>query len=123
MATARGAYRALLKAQRQLFGGDVEALALAKTQTRAEFMRHSAEQDAATVGRLLDDAMETAQFMRTSIVQGRLNDKGNYEVTPEARHLSTSPVPEHVDDIGEVAQLHALKEARRSPKPSPEPRG
>lgn len=113
--TALGAYRTLLRAQRQVFGGDAVALEGARAQTRAEFAKYRDESDPERISTLIADALDTAEFMRLHIVQGTLNERGNYAVAidPAVHAASTSTTPEHVDDISEVAELHEMKAKRK----------
>jgi hypothetical protein len=110
---ALGAYRALLRAQRALFGGDGRALVAARVQTRAEFAKQRALADPAKAAALVSDALDTAAFMRQSVVQTVRNDKGNFELKPDpALHFSESKVPEYVEDVAEAAELLAMKGRR-----------
>ncbi|KAG8464874.1 hypothetical protein KFE25_010242 [Diacronema lutheri] len=112
--TARGAYRALLRAQRALFAGDTRALAAAHEQTRAEFHKWREVADPSLAASLVADALDTATFMRQSVVQTVRNERGNFELKPDPQlHFSTSKVPEYVEDIGEAARLAEIKERRR----------
>jgi len=114
--TARGAYRVLLRAQQKLFRGDIVALTSAREQTRAEFQKQAGETDPDRVAMLVADAVDTAQFMRSNVVQAQLNERGNYEmsVDPEL-HTTTGDKPEYVEDVHEAADLYAMKEKRPSP--------
>jgi hypothetical protein len=110
---AKAAYKALLRAQGGLFRADHRALLAAREQTRAEFLKQRALSDPAKIAALVQDAMDTAAFMRQNIVQTVRNDRGNFELKPDPElHFSTSEVPEYVEDIAEVAELHAMKERR-----------
>jgi hypothetical protein len=115
MAAARGAYRSLLRAQQGLFAGDGRALVAARAQTRAEFNKQRALADPARAATLVQDALDTAAFMRQSVVQTAMNDRGNFELTPDpALHFSASTLPEYVEDIDEPARLVAIKERRNN---------
>lgn len=113
--TPRSAYRALLRAQQALFAGDSRALVAAREQTRAEFAKQRTLADPAAAAGLVQDALDTAAFMRQSVVQTVRNERGNFELKPNpGLHFSDSKVPEYVDDIDEVARLAAIKERRNS---------
>ena len=44
---------------------------------------------------LVDDAFEASQFIRQNVAQSQLNDRGNYELTPQPQHIhkGTTPPP------------------------------
>lgn len=84
--TATAAYRALLRAQRDLFVGDPPARAKALDETRRAFLANAAAQ-ADDVPALLADAHETALFIRQNVAQTKLNERGNYELTPKPEHM------------------------------------
>jgi len=113
--TAKGAFRGLLRAQQVLFTGDGRALVAAREQTRAEFQKQRALADPVKAALLVQDAVDTAAFMRQSVVQTAMNDRGNFELTPDpVLHFTASTLPTFVDDIDEVARLAAVKERRTS---------
>lgn len=115
--SARQAYKALLRAQQALFAADRRALLAAREQTRAEFAKQRALADPAAAASLVQDALDTAAFMRQSIVQTVQNERGNFELTPDPElHFSASKVPEYAEDIDEVARLAAIKERREGKK-------
>lgn len=62
-------------------------LSAAKLEIRKKYAEANHIRDAAVVNKLCDDADDTAEFMRTTIVQAQLNDRGNYAMQPEERHL------------------------------------
>lgn len=74
------AYRRLLRASQELFRGDELALCEARAKLRSEFKANAAETDAAVLDRLHADCKDLEDFLRQNVVQGKLNDRGNYEV-------------------------------------------
>ena len=83
----RAAYRAVLRAQRVAFGGDLEMIRASQSATRAEFdkgIASFASGDADyDMEKSLEMAHDAAKFFRTNIVQAPLNERGNYEVSAE----------------------------------------
>jgi hypothetical protein len=75
--TALAAYRALLRAQRDLFVNDSAALTSAHAETRAAFLAQ-ADAQPADVPALVEDAFEASQFIRQNVAQAKLNERGNY---------------------------------------------
>lgn len=78
----RSAYRALLRAQRITFRGDVEMISATQRALRSEFDKGST---AVTTGEAkledrLREADETVDFLLKNVVQAPLNTRGNYEV-------------------------------------------
>ena len=92
--TAVTAYRALLKAQREVFAGDRLALAKARSETRMRFLEHAGASADAVPG-LVHDAHEAAIFLQQNVAQTVLNERGNYEMKPKAEHMypGTEPPP------------------------------
>lgn len=70
------AYRALLRATRRSFAGDVEMLKASASEIRKKFeeSRHVVSE----IPRLLEEAREATQFISTMIVQAKLNERGGY---------------------------------------------
>lgn len=90
--TAVTAYRALLRAQRQLFVGDLSGRAAARAQTRTHFLEN-ASASADDVPALVHDAHETALFLRQNVAQTVMNERGNYEMKPHADHIREGKEP------------------------------
>lgn len=79
--TALAAYRALLRAQRDLFVNDGAALAAAHAETRSAFLAQ-ANAKPGDVPALVEDAFEASQFIRQNVAQAQLNERGNYGMRP-----------------------------------------
>ena len=92
--TAVGAYRALLRAQRRLFAGDLPARAAARAETRGRFLEQ-ADASADEVPTLVNDAYEASLFIQQNIAQTVLNERGNYEMKATQDHIreGTEPPP------------------------------
>lgn len=76
-------YRRLLRSARHVFRGDVYAMDQARKQLREEFLRHKDVTNETELAELQKGIEEADEMLRFSIVQGRLNDRGNYEVSCE----------------------------------------
>ncbi|CAG7866264.1 unnamed protein product [Brassica rapa] len=82
------AYRALLRATRRSFAGDVEMLKASASEIRKKFEenRHVVSE----IPRLLEEAREATQFISTMIVQAKLNERGGYEVKASQEHAGAT---------------------------------
>ena len=63
-----------------MFRGDEFAMTQARLQLREEFLKNKHITDAKELAELQKGIEEADEMLRFSIVQGRLNDRGNYEV-------------------------------------------
>lgn len=75
----KSAYRALLRASRIAFAGDKEAIKQAREQLRENFFANRALTGSA-LDKAIKEAMDAAEFLEQNIVQGQLNETGNYAV-------------------------------------------
>lgn len=97
---AAAAYRNLLKAQRTVFAGDAKARLAGLAETRAAFLQNAgAAADA--VPALLKEADDAAGFLRENIAQTVMNERGNYELTPNERFLHTGTTPPQIPGCGD----------------------
>lgn len=90
--TARGAYRELLKAQRQLFAVDVTARTSARSETRSAFVANAGVAPD-LVQEKVQDALEAAGFIRENVAQAVRNERGNYELELGERHIHEGDTP------------------------------
>lgn len=67
------------------FNGDTAALQAAYTEIRTHFRNNSSASDA-DVPRLVSEGQEAMDFLRTAVVQGQLNERGNYGELPVNSH-------------------------------------
>ncbi|KAI1280870.1 Complex III assembly factor LYRM7 [Halotydeus destructor] len=72
-------YKALMKTRQNTFKGDEEALQTLKDKIRVEF-ENNKDVKSGEVEQLLKSGWEAENFLRTSVVQAKLNERGNYEV-------------------------------------------
>jgi hypothetical protein len=83
-ASVSAAYRGLLRAVATTFAGDASALAQGRSAAAAAFRGWApppaAPAPADALARALADADEAAAFLREHVAQGRLNERGAYEV-------------------------------------------
>ena len=77
-ASALSSYRYLLRAVRSTFAGDSHAVQAGREEARRQFESHRGESDAGEVQRRVAEAREAADFLTGSVLQARVNDKGNY---------------------------------------------
>ena len=77
-ARALSGYRRLIRARNKLIQGDLRALAESKIAIRAEFNKNRVVSDPHHLEGLLVMIDEAEDMMLHGIVQGKLNEKGNY---------------------------------------------
>jgi complex III assembly factor LYRM7 len=75
---ALSGYRRLFRARNKLFHGDLRALAESRIAIRAEFNKNRVVSDPYHLEGLLVMIDEAEDMMLHGIVQGKLNEKGNY---------------------------------------------
>ena len=71
-------YRRLLKSASLLFNKDKYALINAKIELKAEFLKNRGVVDPVDLSALLRGIEEIDEMLRFNVVQGALNEKGNY---------------------------------------------
>ncbi|GBG77595.1 hypothetical protein CBR_g24042 [Chara braunii] len=76
----RAAFRTLIRAQRVAFANDELAQRLALREIRSGFEKSRHVADVQVVDRLLAEANEAADFIRTQLVQVKMNERGNFEM-------------------------------------------
>mmetsp|Transcript_22651 Transcript_22651/g.70347 ORF Transcript_22651/g.70347 Transcript_22651/m.70347 type:complete len:113 (-) Transcript_22651:79-417(-) len=79
-------YRELLRSSRAAFKGDQVMVAGARDQIREKFQERRGETDSEAIKGMLQEGKETADFLRSYVVQGVLNERGNYEMKLESHH-------------------------------------
>jgi hypothetical protein len=62
------------------FGGDLPALKAAQGEIRKHFAENSHVTDSKVIATLCAEGLEAAHFLAGSVVQGRLNTRGNFGV-------------------------------------------
>mmetsp|Transcript_1788 Transcript_1788/g.2107 ORF Transcript_1788/g.2107 Transcript_1788/m.2107 type:complete len:132 (-) Transcript_1788:839-1234(-) len=73
-------YRRLLRGATRLFGADEEALRLGRIELRQQFELNRNVTDSKALQELIQGIDEAADMMENNLVQGKLNQRGNYEV-------------------------------------------
>lgn len=71
-------YRRLLKTVEKTFRGDSFALSKARQEVRSQFLVNQHIRDTLQIEKLWRDAEEVEEMLAFNIVQGRLNERGNY---------------------------------------------
>ena len=91
----------------QAFRGDTVTLNASRKELRARFDESRAslagqeqQQQQEQIDQALADAAEAADFLRTFVVQARLNERGNYEMKLE---------PHHADTVAEEAAIRGSR--------------
>lgn len=75
------------------FRGDAHALAASRAEIRSHYLA-AASVPPAEVAAKVADSDEAASFLAAHVVQGVLNERGNYAVTLEAHHADASVLVE-----------------------------
>jgi hypothetical protein len=73
-------YRRLLRSVQKAFQGDQFAMKQARNQLHQEFTKNKGISDPAALVELQQNIEEIDEMLRFHIVQGKLNERGNYEV-------------------------------------------
>jgi hypothetical protein len=73
-------YKTMLFTIRSVFRGDKEAIYQASQQARIAYLKNQHEANVENVQNLLLEASDAMEFLRTNIVQAKLNEQGNYEM-------------------------------------------
>ncbi|KAI7839687.1 hypothetical protein COHA_006495 [Chlorella ohadii] len=74
-------YRKLLRSAGAAFKGDTFMLAAAQREIRSKFEEARGVANTEQQQQMLAEGSEAADFIRTSIVQAAMNDRGAYEMT------------------------------------------
>jgi hypothetical protein len=77
---ALAGYRRLLRTANVVFKNDVFAVTQAKVQLRAEFLKQKDVTDKAELTELFKGIDDVDEMLRFNIVQGTLNERGNYDM-------------------------------------------
>ena len=78
MRASLSGYRKLLKSATVLFRQDQFALINAKSELRSEFLKNKSITNSEELDILLRGIAEVDEMLRFNIVQGKLNENGNY---------------------------------------------
>lgn len=66
------------------FRGDTAALAASFAEARSHFQKHADVTDPSDISALCAEGRDAAQFLLSSVVQGKLNERGNFGALPQA---------------------------------------
>ena len=89
-----------MRLRSKVFVGDAMAASAAKAKIREEFESNEKVQDENEIKALISGIKDVEDLLSMNIVQGKLNDRGNYEVklTPEDLQGKEHELVTHVDD-------------------------
>jgi len=116
MATA--AYRRLLRATRDLFREDTQALIKSRAEIRSHFEKSRAVTNPTEIRRLLADAQEAEDFINRHLVQARKTQRGTYAVTlkdPDAEEKRAQNKQTHTN-FEPLAPQEAIERSTTGPK-------
>ena len=82
-------FRRLLRTAVTVFGNDLHAIQTARVQLKDEFRRQSHVTEIKELKELFAGIEEVDEMLRFNIVQGKLNDRGNYEVDLTREEVQT----------------------------------
>ncbi|KAH9407609.1 hypothetical protein TYRP_012431 [Tyrophagus putrescentiae] len=80
-------YKVLLRTRAKVFAGDSGALQLMAAKAREEFDKNRSLTDPEEIKKCLQFGWETAEVLEKTVIQGKLNESGNYEATIKKEHL------------------------------------
>jgi Complex 1 protein (LYR family) len=93
MSISISGYRRLLRSATTLFKRDQFALSNAKTQLKMEFLKNKSVTDLDELSALFRGIEEVDEMLRFNVVQGTLNENGNYGmIYPESFHVAALPL-------------------------------
>eukprot|EP00238_Polyblepharides_amylifera_P000850 CAMPEP_0196572410 /NCGR_PEP_ID=MMETSP1081-20130531/2476_1 /TAXON_ID=36882 /ORGANISM="Pyramimonas amylifera, Strain CCMP720" /LENGTH=104 /DNA_ID=CAMNT_0041889731 /DNA_START=127 /DNA_END=441 /DNA_ORIENTATION=- len=95
-------YRELIRSCRKAFKEDHAMFTSSITEIRNKFEVSRMEVDPYEVAERLREGREAASFIASFVVQGTLNDKGNYAVTFEEHHCEKAFTYESEDECGQA---------------------
>ena len=75
---AQVGFRKLLRTAKYVFKGDTFAISQARITLRQEFLKHKDISDKQQLIELFRGIEEVDEMLRFNIVQGKLNERGNY---------------------------------------------
>ena len=87
MSSSISGFRRLLRSSTILFKRDQFALTNAKSQLKMEFLKNKSVTDPDELNALLRGVDEVDEMLRFNVVQGALNENGNYGMTYLKRFL------------------------------------
>lgn len=92
---ALAGYRNMLRTIHQVFKGDGYAIKQTTAQLRTQVVANRAVSDASEIERMVADMRDASDFLKTYIAQGKLNDRGNFEVTVKRTQVEDDK--EHIE--------------------------
>eukprot|EP00611_Tribonema_gayanum_P018664 TRINITY_DN3183_c0_g1_i1.p1 TRINITY_DN3183_c0_g1~~TRINITY_DN3183_c0_g1_i1.p1 ORF type:complete len:132 (-),score=32.48 TRINITY_DN3183_c0_g1_i1:90-485(-) len=98
-------YRSLLRTRLVVFKDDARAIRASKMKLKEEFMKNKNVTDAKKLASLLKGIEEVQQMLLHNVVQGKRNERGNYEVRLR---------PDTVSALGDESQKATLQAAHES---------
>jgi len=90
MSRQLAAYRNLLRSVKATFKGDEYMQTGALTEARSKFKECVGQEDQDEIEKAIAEAYEAAEFIKTFVVQAKLNDRGNFAMQVEPHHAETS---------------------------------
>jgi len=113
------AFRRLMRARAALFRGDEYALDASRAKLREEFQQRSGVTDARELDELLAGAAEVEELLRENVVQGTLNERGNYAFNVKGSAAGDGTFADHgAEPIDELDLKLAEAELERAERPS-----
>lgn len=76
-----GGFRRLMKVRATVFKGDEYAMSASRTELREQFKMNREVTDQTHIKELIKGIVEAEELLTHNIVQGRKNERGNYECT------------------------------------------
>ncbi|KAK9829909.1 hypothetical protein WJX72_008604 [[Myrmecia] bisecta] len=103
MSKALDVYRTLLRSITTAFRGDASMLESARQEIRSKFKEAASLTDQQEISRRFAEGEEAADFIRTYVVQAKLNERGNFAMQVQPEHADTT-AEEDPAGIGTVQQ-------------------
>lgn len=90
MAPALSVYRQCLRSVQQSFRGDQYMLHNSRKELRSKFEANRQVSDCGAIKKLLAEGEEAADFIKTFVVQAKLNKRGNFEMKVQPHHADAT---------------------------------
>ncbi|KAH9415878.1 complex III assembly factor LYRM7 [Dermatophagoides pteronyssinus] len=80
-------YKLILKTINQIFRNDYDAIRLAQQKAREEFEKKSHLQNPDEIRESIQIGYDSAEILKRTVIQARLNERGNYEATIRTENI------------------------------------
>ncbi|KAI2806696.1 hypothetical protein RDWZM_006427 [Blomia tropicalis] len=80
-------YKSLLRTRANVFAGDYEALRITHEKAREAFEKNRDQTNPEEIKKLVKIGWDAKEILQQTVIQAKLNSKGNYEAEIKRHHL------------------------------------